>query len=543
MFSEPAIGEAFFGRADILELLNKRVSALREGYRQNVALTGQSLAGKSSIIHHFLYTIKEEGVIPVYVEVVKEPFRAFANKFIATLLYNALTKLGQEADIYLADLLEKGRGAIPKTCTAIKHLTALIEREQFEEAYGVLLGLTSVLKEETRLPCVVILDEFDNLEYLGVKNPFLSFGKVIMVQKDTMYIVSSSRGQAIKKILSEKLSLLFGNFEIVKISDFSFKTAGEFIDTRLSGYDIDDAMRTYLTAFSNGNAFYLDKMLMRAKAIAEERLSNHIDIEVVLDTILDLVYNSNGVIHQYLLNFILDLVDAKYKETYLSILVAIANGQNKQPDISRHLRTKQGEMAKHLARLSELGFLSKHGTFYRIDDIMLEFWLKFVYQRRRSLLVDGAIDKKVIFKEDMRSYIMSFLQDLDRDAVSKISDLFNRFSNELVSIDSKAIRLPHFTKVEARSFPSGRAFIAASLRGRFWIVQIYEDYLSENEIVDYIRNVKQLGYKVSNKVIAPLHGIDENAKLLAKELKITIWDISTINMLLALYGKNRIIKP
>lgn len=109
MFNEPAIGEKFFGREDVLDLLTKRAAALKDGYRQNVALTGQSLSGKSSIILHFLHTIKEEGFVPVYVEVVKEPFRSFANKFIATMLYNALVKIGEAPDIEMDSLVEKAR--------------------------------------------------------------------------------------------------------------------------------------------------------------------------------------------------------------------------------------------------------------------------------------------------------------------------------------------------------------------------------------------------------------------------------------------------
>src|SRR3989338_1136627 len=100
VFSEPAVGEAFFGREEVLELLNKRVTALKDGYRQNVALTGQSLSGKSSILYHFLYTLKEQALIPVYVEVVREGFESFANKFIATLIYNALTKMGEPVNIH-----------------------------------------------------------------------------------------------------------------------------------------------------------------------------------------------------------------------------------------------------------------------------------------------------------------------------------------------------------------------------------------------------------------------------------------------------------
>ena len=94
MFTEPATGERFFGRDDVLALLSKRVMALKEGYRQNVAFTGQSLSGKTSILHHFISSIKDDDFITVYVEIRPEPFCIFARKFVATLLYNSLVKLG-----------------------------------------------------------------------------------------------------------------------------------------------------------------------------------------------------------------------------------------------------------------------------------------------------------------------------------------------------------------------------------------------------------------------------------------------------------------
>ncbi|MEE8360040.1 MAG: hypothetical protein V3S04_03860, partial [Candidatus Omnitrophota bacterium] len=59
MLSEPVIGEQFFGREKTIDLLRKRVNALTDGYRQNIALTGQNLAGKSSILHHFLYNFQD----------------------------------------------------------------------------------------------------------------------------------------------------------------------------------------------------------------------------------------------------------------------------------------------------------------------------------------------------------------------------------------------------------------------------------------------------------------------------------------------------
>lgn len=541
MFSEPAVGEKFFGRDEVLDLLNKRVSALKDGYRQNVALTGQSLSGKSSILHQFLYNAQDERLINLYVEVVKEPFRSFANKFIATLLYNTLAKLGEDVSVDMNALLDKAQKNLPKTYSYIKNINALIDKGDTDEAYLNLLNLTSVVKSEVNISCVVIFDEFDNLELIGIKNPFLNFGKVIMIQKDTMYIVSSSRNQAIRKILSEKLSLLFGNFEIVKVGGFDTKTAGEFIDVKFAGFETDEAMKKFLIAFTDGNPFYLSHITEKAREIALMRSSNYIDKTAVAKAVVGLVYNSNGVIHQYLLNYLLDLVDSRYKDAYISILVTIANGGNKQSDIARSLRIKQAETLKILSRSSELGLISKNGVFYRIDDAVLEFWLKNVYQKKKEMLIDGLLDKAGMFEEEFRRYITESIVEQSEDLLSKFTKLFNLFGNEMVSIDSRSIRLPHFTKVEICRSENSQAYILASFRGKSWLIQVYEKDVGEDEIIDYIRTSKLLGQKLANKVIIALRGMDENAKLLAKELKISIWDIETVNALLHAYGKKRVI--
>ena len=543
MFSEPAVGEKFFGRDEVLELLNKRVSALKDGYRQNIALTGPSLAGKSSIILHFLHVVREEGFIPIYVEVVREPFSSFANKFIATMLYNSLAKTGVEISVDLDRLLAKAQEFLPKTSQAIRQVNSLIEDAELDEAYSALLALTSVLKEELGMPSIVILDEFDNLEHLGIKNPFMNFGKVIMVQKDTMYVVSSSRNAAIKKIISEKLSLLFGNFEVVKVSNFGFKVAGEFINTKLGGFEIEDFTRRFLIAFTDGNPFYLNKIICCAREMASERMTSFIDKAIMAEAILELVYNSNGTIHQYLLTYILDLLDTKSRDFFIAVLTAIAGGQNRQQEIARTIKGRQGEVSKALLRLVELGLVSKNGVFYRIDDMLLEFWLKSVYQRRKALLVDGTLDKMDLFRQDIGLYMEGFEKEFNMSVASRIAELFGLFSDELIQLDAKQIRLPHFTKVEVRLCADSKPYIAASFRGNFWIVQPYEYSISENEIIDYIRNIKSLSCKISNRIIIPLKGMDENSKLLAKELKISIWDGQAVNTFLKLYGKKRIVIP
>ena len=164
MFTQPVIGNDFFGRIDILETLNKRVSALASGYRQNIALSGQMMSGKSSILHHFIKNIDNRSVVPIYVEVKDKSFEAFADKFMATVLYAFFESESHPCSATDLDaLIEEGEKVLPETTNAIKKIRDYISKKKYNMAYRDLLEITSRLKDETQKHCIVILDEFHNL--------------------------------------------------------------------------------------------------------------------------------------------------------------------------------------------------------------------------------------------------------------------------------------------------------------------------------------------------------------------------------------------
>jgi len=70
----------------------------------------------------FPFVVVGMNFITIYVEVVKEPFKGFSNRFIATLLYNALTKAGEAVGFDLDGLLDKAQERLPKTYAAIRHI-------------------------------------------------------------------------------------------------------------------------------------------------------------------------------------------------------------------------------------------------------------------------------------------------------------------------------------------------------------------------------------------------------------------------------------
>ncbi|MCX5702285.1 MAG: hypothetical protein NTW64_04855, partial [Candidatus Omnitrophica bacterium] len=84
------IKDKFFDRLNYLEILEKRIRGLRDGYRQNLAIIGDELVGKTSIISKFLNKFCDNRIITLYLEVRPESAQSFARRFIAVLLYNFL---------------------------------------------------------------------------------------------------------------------------------------------------------------------------------------------------------------------------------------------------------------------------------------------------------------------------------------------------------------------------------------------------------------------------------------------------------------------
>jgi len=188
-----------------------------------------------------------------------------------------------------------------------------------------------------------------------------------------------------------------------------------------------------------------------------------------------------------------------------------------------------------------MGLVTKQGVFFAIGDSMLRFWLSHVYYKKQKLLINYVIEKNRSYRNDIREYMNSFSRDAQKDVLTRMVELFDVFSNDLMQQEDKTILLPQFTKVCLGTFDDIKPHIVATAKNKCWICQIYNETINEDDVADCVRNIKASPQKIAKFVIVPLAGIDENAKLLAKELRIAIWDPGFINRLNYLYGKNAIV--
>lgn len=544
MYSDPVVGNNFFGREEIVELLAKRAKALKSGYRQNIAIIGHQQLGKTSILRHFLHTFNDPDVLSIYVEIKLQALDYFVEQFIRSLLYQCLdSHEGITPNDSLAKLSLAANSKIPETVRRINEIISLLKHRHAEEAYSCLFELTSSIKKETGKNCIVILDEFHRLGEFGVRNAFSDFGKRIMVQKETMYLISSSSFSASKKILAEKLSLLFGNFERIYLEPFNFSTSFAFIQSKLSPLKISEALQYFLVTFTDGQPFFLETIVTRVREAALANHEDEISISTITQALQKLLFESQGVLNQYFVNLMHPWAKAQNRGSHILILTELAKGRNKLKDIAAAINRSQRETAKQLSDLLENELILKTGVFYRFHNKIFKFWLREVYEKRELSLL-GVVAKAEDFRGRMEEAIRESDELRKLDVSERISALFGSFQNDLVEFGEKKRLLPHFTEILNEAPVSGQPTtsrrVIAKGHGRCWVCKIVEERATEKEVLDLLRDPTDK-QKTSTKVLITLNGLDDTAMLLAKEKKIFTLGLSPLNLLMDLYGRQSIV--
>jgi len=538
--------QTFVGREEVLTLLSKRVEALKSGYRQNVALTGQKLCGKTSILQYFLATLRDSAVIPVYIEVLNESLDTFSKKFIGTMLFNYFKSQNEDVREDLYFLIGKAQWSIPKTTSAIKEVMALLEKGDYQEAYSSLFNLASVLRQESLKSCVIILDEFHNLSFFNLKNPFAIFGKRIMVQKDTMYVVTSSQVSSIKKILKEKLDLLFGNFEVIEIRDFDYSVSRRFLEKRLEGVALQGDFGDYLTAFTDGRPFYLDIIASKLLDIAAQHDTKEVNGFHIAVALEELLFDSKGTLNQYFQNLISPFTQTAYANDYVAILSAVAEGKRTLGGIRSAFTGKKNDLTARAAKLTEENFIAKNGSIYYLNDRVFEFWLKHVLNRKRHSLLSSFQDRSDSFRKEVEGLIVAFLSENKKKDHERIRELLASFSGEVVVIGEKSIKFPPIAAIEIEdpdTSPGGFSLRALYETRKFWFIRFSQSPVDESVMASYMARLEEMSPAPQRTILVAFGGIDQNAMLIAKENKIVVWGRGDINLLMSLFRKLKFLCP
>ncbi|MDD4900007.1 MAG: ATP-binding protein [Candidatus Omnitrophica bacterium] len=528
------IKEKFFARDLHLSILEKRIRDLKDGYRQNIAILGDELVGKTSLIFKFLSKFCDPKIIILYLEARPETISSFARRFIGVLLYNFLVNSAEPIKEDLEFLINKSKKYIPQTTEKINTVLAALEKRKKINIITELFSLCELIKCETGKSCVVIFDEFQNLENLKVKNLYEEWSKSLIQQKNTMYIIISSQKYRAKNILAKNLSLLFGNFEIITVEPFDIKTSERYLEKKFSSKQINPALTRFLIHFTGGYPFYLELISDAFLKNPQEKL------EEVLEGLL---FEPCGALNQRFSTYLKRFLDSSESQDYLSIIHLVSKGHNKIRDIAHLMRQPQKNLLLKINNLQELDAISRSADFVAITDRVFSFWLKFVYQGKIDSLTFDARNQRELFLENIKGSINEFLINAQKPVAERIHELLKLFTDESIQIEKKRFRLSHFREIKPLDF-NQRNF-NDGLIGRsneaLWIIAFKREVLTEEDIAEFARECKKYRHKLQRKIIVTNSDIETNARLRALEEKILTWNINNLNQILDLFSRPRII--
>lgn len=522
--------DKFFDRDYYLGILEKRVGGLLEGYRQNVAIIGDELVGKTSIICKFLNKFYDPRVVTLYLELRVETLDSFAKRFIATLLYNFLAKSDYAIKEDLEFLMKKSERFIPQTVEKARHILAATARRKKNNVFAELFGLCEVIHQETGKYCLVIFDEFHNLEEIGSKSLYRDWSKLLLSQKSTMYVIISSMKFRAKAILSKNLSLLFGNFEVINVEPFDIKTSEQYLDSRFQGTSLQPGVKNFLVHFTGGFPFYLEVISESLLKYSHEKLSGILE---------NLLFDSSGILNQRFSNYLKRFHDIPNSNDYISILHLVASGRNRVKDIAHILKKQISELNLRINKLLELDTITRMGDFLRINDRVFGFWLKFVYQEKLLSLTFDAKSQKERFRRKLEEMMDDFYRSAQRPVIERMTEILRLFEDEVIQIERKKIRLNHFREIKPLELHNRR--LKSGIIGRssesLWIMGFKDEQLNEEDITEFARECRKYRHKQQRKIIVSLKDIDTNTRLRAMEEKIWTWDVNNLNQMMDLYSK------
>ena len=106
----------------------------------------------------------------------------------------------------------------------------------------------------------------------------------------------------------------------------------------------------------------------------------------------------------------------------------------------------------------------------------------------------------------------------------------------MVEIDQKTHRLPQFSDVQLYNGKKGELLIIGNKEKGSWVTSFFEREVTEEDIFEFLRQCDRLKRPIHQKVLIPLGGIHENARLLAKKERLWTWELGHVNMLLDILG-------
>lgn len=534
-----------YTRQQVRQTLNKRIDSFQLGYRQNIGILGNAGLGKTKLLHQVYNAYsKENQVICAFLQADSLDFQQLVDIWMGSLLtaYLRYRKKSIEGPNDCNVLIESCEMDLPKTTKLMKGILKQLQRRKFEGLVEALFSLTQVMYQETGRDILLIIDEFQHLEKLPANDPFALLGKEIMVQTHTFYLVASSKKEHAKEIFREKLSLLFGNFEVVELRAFGFEETQDYLNSHFPKTKFTEYQKQLLIVLTDGEPLYLDLICDRLKFYISPVADQMISDPLIFLTLQEELYNFKGRIHLLFENRLQSAVrNARDVSACLKTLICISKGKHKLSEISASIGRTKNETKRFLQKLIQEDCVNKRGDFFLIEDSLFCFWLSEVFDRKSHSYAPS--DKRA--SEELYSSLQEVMEKVNHHAklsmTARIEKVIREFRGDTLEWEEIKCKFPQFTEVLHRQTSGRFDGLEAKNEKCRWICQIANQKVQEEDVLNFMSDLKRLKKRVHAKVIFCLQGVEQNARLMAQDSKIKLYGVRDINLFLRVHNLPQII--
>jgi hypothetical protein len=507
-----------------LAILDKRLKAFSDGYRQNIALLADDQQEISYLLGQYFSRANLDTITVVHV------CTTFCGKrdFLKAIAFSLLSSYSKKIDD-LDKLIHCLSPSMPSTTEAIKK-----SLKNTDIDFLSIVDIINSFISETNMRCLLIIDNFLQLGPLFA-DFYASFSKFIMLQRNCMVVVTESSPRDAKRTLSNELNLLFGNFEVIDLDE----TAPLYNFMRLKRSLKDLAPSPFFLSFMvkhiGSNSLHYE-MLM--PIIKEKYLVNQ-ELSAITDIFVTAVCAKNTFFFQ---KFMLSIENIKHQfkdhQKIIKLLTHMSDGYLRKKELASLGLYDTKNLALRLQKLSDLNYVHNFGSIHKVKDPLFSFWLSHSFRINSNF--SGYNLQKRLFTKSILDYAALSREEFMDDSLSKMLQLFSSFKNDRILLRKKKYILPSVNKTKTVSYPEENFHLLIGEGREIIFAGLKEKSATENDILAFLEKGANIKGKGVKKVFITLDTAKANTKLIAKNSKLTIWDVNDINQLLDIYNKANI---
>ena len=506
-----------------LSALDKRVKAFTLGYRQNIALLGGDKEEISYLLSNYLQRNKSDELTYLYASSAyagkKEFFKAIAFSLLSD--YTCKSESLDNLINYASPVLTSTTNFI-KDCLKKDNLSFL----------DILETINKFINESNR-NCVLIIEEFLNLAGM-FKDFYQDFSKFIIIQRNCMIVLTTSNSRDAEKVLSGELNLLFGNFEKVFLSESASLANYFYFKNLLKPLSPSPLFLSFFVSILGANIVYYDLMAQTIKKNYQSEDEKRSILAIVEETL----YSRETYLFQKFIKKI-DLIKFYFKDSILTLklLFALSQGYLRKGELVALGIYNSKDLNSRLQKLLDLNYIENLGNIFKIRDSLFSFWLTSVFKLYFSPPVLNPQQKLSLLKAGLEEKLALFKEEFAKDKLKKVMQLFSLFKNDTLSLGKNRYQLPIVENAKIISYPTRDFHLLVGEGKEIVFAGIKEKNVEDNDIFDFIEKGSNIKGKGVKKIFVSLDNLPPTARLIAKNNKLTIWDINEVNRLLTVYNK------